>query len=124
MGRDDAGTGLRGLRFTPSPRLLELLRERYGLDGIDEARDLGGSSNLNLLIAAGASRHVARVYRPYVSASRLNAIQWVRRELAHSGVPCARGVATRDGEPWTVIDGRLVEVEVFVERDGEMDSWE
>jgi Ser/Thr protein kinase RdoA (MazF antagonist) len=124
MDMDNAGNGLRGLRATPSASLLELLRERYDLDGTGEARDLGGSSNLNLLVAAGGSRCVARVYRPYVSASRLNAIQGVRRELAHSGVPCAELVPTRDGEPWTVIDGRLVEVEGFVECDGKMDSWE
>jgi Ser/Thr protein kinase RdoA (MazF antagonist) len=124
MDRDDAGNGLRGLRATPSPRLFELLRERYGLDGTDEARDLGGSSNLNLLVAAGGGRCVARVYRPYVSAPRLDAIQRVRRELARSGVPCAEVVPTRDGEPWTVFDDRLVEVEAFVERDGDMDSWE
>jgi Ser/Thr protein kinase RdoA (MazF antagonist) len=124
MGTDNAGNGLRGLRATPSPRLLELLRERYGLDGIDAARDLGGSSNLNLLVAAGGSRCVARVYRPYVSTARLEAIQQVRRVLADGGVPSAQLVPTRDGEPWTVIDGRLVEVEVFVERDENMDSWE
>src|SRR5687767_2364027 len=103
MGKDDAGNGRRGSRATASPRLLELLRVRYGLDGTDEARDLGGSSCLNLLVTAGGDRYVARVYRPYVSASRLDAIQWVRRELARGGVPCAEVVPTRDGEPWTVI---------------------
>jgi Ser/Thr protein kinase RdoA (MazF antagonist) len=124
MSMDDAGNGLRGSRATPSPGLLEQLRERYGLDGTDEARDLGGSSSLNLLVTAGGRRCVARVYRPYVSAARLEDIQGVRRELAHGGVPCAEVVPTREGEPWTVIDGRLVEVEGFVERDGDMDSWE
>jgi Ser/Thr protein kinase RdoA (MazF antagonist) len=121
---DDAGNGLRGLRATPSPQLFELLRERYGLDRTAEARDLGGSSNLNLLIAAGGSRCVARVYRPHVSPSRLDAIQRVRRELARGGVPCASMAPSREGEPWTMIDGRLVEVEGFVEHDGDMDSWE
>lgn len=64
------------------------------------------------------------MYRPYVSALRLDAIQMVRRELAKGGVPCARVVPTRDGEPWAVMDGRLVEVEQFVESDEQMDSWE
>jgi homoserine kinase type II len=121
---DNAGNGLRGLRATPSPQLFELLCERYGLDSTDEARDLGGSSNLNLRVAAGGRRLVARVYRPYVSAARLDAIQWVRRELAQGGVPCAEVVPTREGEPWTVIDRRLVEVESFVESEEKMDSWE
>ncbi len=124
MSRDDAGNGLRGLRATPSQQLFERLRERYGLDRIDEVRDLGGSSNLNLLLAADNGRYVARVYRPYVTAARLEAIQWVRRELAKGGVPCAQVVSTRDGEPWIMSNGRLVEVERFVERDSDMDSWE
>jgi Ser/Thr protein kinase RdoA (MazF antagonist) len=124
MGGDNAGNGLRGLRASPSPGLYELLRERYGFDDTDEGRDLGGSSSLNLLVTTGGGRYVARVYRPYVSASRLEAIQFVRRELANNAVPCAEVVPTRDGEPWTAIDGRLVEVEVFVDRDGDMDSWE
>src|SRR5438874_5162087 len=124
MGTDDAGNGRRGSRATPSPGLLERLRERYGLDGPDEAQDLGGSSCLNLQVTAGGRRYVARVYRPYVSEARLEAIQQVRRELARGGVPCTAVLPTRGGEPWTVIDGRLVEVEDFVEREGDMDSWE
>src|SRR5437762_2854699 len=124
MDTDDAGNGRRGSRAAPSPGLLERLRECYGLDVTDEAQDLGGSSCLNLRVTAGGRRYVARVYRPYVSAARLEAIQQVRRELARGGVPCTEGLPTRNGEPWTVIEGRLVEVEAFVERDGDMDSWE
>jgi Ser/Thr protein kinase RdoA (MazF antagonist) len=124
MSNDDAGNGLRGPRAVSSPRLLELLRERYGLDESDEAHDLGGSSCLNLQVTAGGIRYVARVYRPYVSAARLEAIQLVRRELALGGVPCTEALPTRAGEPWTEIEGRLVEVERFVESDAQMDSWE
>jgi Ser/Thr protein kinase RdoA (MazF antagonist) len=122
--RDNAADGLRGLRATPSPRLLEQLCEQYGLDATDEALDLGGSSCLNLLVAASGIRYVARVYRPYVGVPRLDAIQLVRRELAHGGVPCSEVLPTRAGKPWTVIESRLVEVERFVEYDAQMDSWE
>src|SRR5215216_2405116 len=124
MGNDDAGNGRRGSRAAPSPALLERLRERYGLIGTDDPQDLGGSSCLNLLVADERGHCVARIYRPYVSAARLDAIQQVRHELARGGVPSADLVPTREGEPWMVIDGRLVEVERFVERDGDMDSWE
>jgi homoserine kinase type II len=124
MDSHEAGNGLRGLRAAPSPGLLEQLRERYGLDISDEARDLGGSSSLNLQVATGNKLYVARVYRPHATVGRLNAIQWVRRELAKGGVPCAEVIPTREGEPWTVIDGRLVEVEAFVACDEKMDSWE
>lgn len=108
----------------PSPRLLGVLRERYGLDAADDAQDLGGSSCLNLQVAVDRVPCVARVYRQYVTASRIEAIQRVRRELARGGVPSTEVVPTRDGEPWTIIDDRVVEVETFVEREGDMDTWE
>jgi len=124
MGSDDAGGGRRGARAAPTPRLVELLRERYGLDGGDEAQDLGGSSCLNLLVTRGEERYVARFYRPYVSVARLEAIQQVRRTLTNSGIPSGEVLLTEGGEPWIAIDDRLVEVERFVERDGNMDTWE
>src|SRR5436305_5826791 len=121
---DDAGHGLRGSRATPSAALLEQLRACYGLDETKAAADLGGSSSLNLLVTRAGDRHVARVYRPYVTAARLGAIQRVRQVLACGGIPCTEPISTSDGEPWAVIEGRLVEVETFVERDANMDSWE
>jgi hypothetical protein len=60
--------------------VMAMLRERYGIEG-SQARDLGGSSCLNLLVADGPARYVVRVYRPCVTAGRLAAIQLVRRTL-------------------------------------------
>ena len=65
LGTDNAGGGQRGLRATPSDALLAAVREAYGLDGGPDPVDLGGSSNLNLLVGAGDDRCVVRVYRPY-----------------------------------------------------------
>ncbi|HEX5324182.1 MAG TPA: phosphotransferase [Capsulimonadaceae bacterium] len=121
---DDAGNGLRGLRPTPSPNLIALLRHHYGFNLIHESRDLGGSSNLNLLLITDSGRYVARVYRRYVSVARLEGVQLGRHILAQGGIPCAQPVLTRDGESWAVIDGRLVEVERFVAYDNHMDTWE
>jgi homoserine kinase type II len=104
--------------------LLERLGEQYGLDITDDALDLGGSSCLNLLVDVDGIRCVARIYRPYVTAPRLESIQCVRRALTSGGVPCGEVVPTRDGEPWAVIEGRLVEVERFVDHDTKMDTWE
>ena len=111
-------------RAEASPALFHALADRYGIRGDDGVRDLGGSSNLNLLLADGWRRTVVRVYRPWVTAARLADIQRVRGELARGGVPCPQPIRTLDGEPWIVVEGRLVEVEPYVEHDGGMDSWE
>jgi Ser/Thr protein kinase RdoA (MazF antagonist) len=121
---DNAASGLRGLRAALSPELLTAVRDHYGLDSMSCAVDLGGSSNLNVLVDDGNRRWVVRVYRPYVTVSRLRDIQFVRRELAARGVPFPDAVPTRDGQPWLVFNGRLVEVESYVEHDANMDSWE
>jgi Ser/Thr protein kinase RdoA (MazF antagonist) len=120
---DDAGEGLRGLRAAPTAELTQALLRRYGIE-VGQSRDLGGSSNLNLLVFDGAARYVVRVYRPSVTAGRLAAIHHVRYELDRAGVPCPRLVATRDGEPWVRVGGRLVEVERYVDHDARMDSWD
>ena len=124
MSMDDAGNGIRGLRAAASSELLELICECYGFNNVSGVRDLGGSSSLNLFIAANGSRYVARVYRPYVSAARLGAIQHVRRELARGGVPCAEEVPTSDGAPSIMFEGRIIEVEHFVEGESKMETWE
>jgi Ser/Thr protein kinase RdoA (MazF antagonist) len=120
---DDAGNGRRGARAAPSATVLAALRERYGITG-SRVEDLGGSSNLNLLVAGGHARYVVRVYRPYVTAGRLAAIHQVRRDLTRGGVPCADVVPTRDGRAWASVAGRLLEVERFVGHDAKMDSWD
>jgi homoserine kinase type II len=124
MKMDNAGSGLRGLRASPSLELFEALRDCYEIDGGENVVDLGGSSNLNLLVSNDACQYVLRVYRPYVTETRLGDIHLVKRELTARGVPCPEVVATRDGQPWIMLDGRLVEVEYYVERDADMDSWE
>jgi Ser/Thr protein kinase RdoA (MazF antagonist) len=124
MKKDDAAGGLRGLRATLSPELLEAVRDYYGLGRMDGVVDLGGSSSLNLLVRDGGRRYVVRVYRPYVTEARLGDVQLTRRELAAGGVPCSEALPTRDGQPWIALDGRLVEVERYVDHDAAMDSWE
>src|SRR5690242_5092763 len=111
MSIDGVARGPAG-RAAISPRLLSALRDHYGLREGDRARDLGGSSNLNLLLTEGRDHYVIRVYRPWVTAARLAAMQFVRRHLARGGVPCAEPISTRSGESWIQVDGRLVEVEL------------
>jgi homoserine kinase type II len=113
------------LRAEASPALFDALRERYGIESRKAWKDLGGSSNLNLLVTDTISQrpYVVRVYRPWITEARLADMQFVRRRLARGGVPCAVPVLTFDGESWIVADGRLVEVESYVEHDAKMDTW-
>ncbi|MEX0786869.1 MAG: phosphotransferase, partial [Dehalococcoidia bacterium] len=120
---DDAGGGARGLRATVSQRLIEVVSADYGIAAGDRQIDLGGSSNLNVRIGQD-EYHVVRVYRPHVTPERLNEIHRVRHYLAAAGVPCGGLVRTLDGRPWIEVDGRLVEVEQYVEHDAYMKTWE
>lgn len=114
------------LRGVASTKLFDALQKRYGLEDEEGAKDLGGSSNLNLLLTDSHSgdRYVVRVYRPWVTAARLADMQLVRGRLMHGGVPCAQPVRTLKGESWILVDERQVEVEPYVEHDAKMDSWQ
>lgn len=124
MPKDNAGAGARGLRAEPSAELLELVRRRYGIGATESPTDLGGSANLNLLVSDGSRRYVVRVYRPHVTAARLDAIHTARSALAAAGLPVAHALPALDGRPWAAHGDRIVEVERFVESDSKMDSWE
>jgi hypothetical protein len=119
---DDADGGRRGLRARPGPGLQQVLRDKWGLEGIGEAVDLGGSASLNLLVGAAARRYVVRVHRPSVTPGRLGAIHQARGALLAGGVPCAPPLPTRQGASWVNLEGRLVEVEAYVDHDAVMDS--
>jgi Ser/Thr protein kinase RdoA (MazF antagonist) len=120
---DDADGGRRGLRGRPGPGLRRALRDHWGLGGFARAVDLGGSSSLNLLVVHADRRLVVRVHRPHVTPGRLGAIHQARRALLAGGVPCAAPVPTLHGAAWVYVEGRLVEVEAYVDRDAVMDSW-
>jgi homoserine kinase type II len=104
--------------------LLDLLHSQYGIDSPADIRDLGGSSNLNLLVAGRDARYVVRIYRPWVTAARLADIQRARQVLNRGGVPCPATLPTREGAGWIEFDSRLVEVEPYIAHGAKMDSWE
>jgi homoserine kinase type II len=119
---DNAGGGRRGERATPTRELFVALRDAYGFDESAGYVDLGGSSCLNLLVPSNHRRYVVRVYRPYVSAARLDDIHRVSDMLRAGGIPCARPLLTRDSRRWIALDDRLVEVAEYIEHNGCMDS--
>lgn len=118
---DDAGGGRRGRRPSASTELVEAVRREYGLSLLG-ARDIGGSTNLNLLADRGDSHLVVRAYRAHVTSARVSAIQEVRACLAANGLPCAEPVLTRGGATVIEVGRNVVEVEAFVDSDVKMDS--
>jgi hypothetical protein len=68
---DNADGGRRGLRPRPGPELRRALAGHWNLEPAADGTDLGGSSSLNLLVASGGRRYVARVHRPAVIPERL-----------------------------------------------------
>ncbi|MBO1003996.1 phosphotransferase enzyme family protein [Pseudogracilibacillus auburnensis] len=120
---DNAGGGLRGFRARASVELLEAVRNSYGMQCSIDIADLGGSSNLNLLITDEDSCYVVRVYRPYVTEARLKDIQLARRKIRADGLPTVEELTAKDGAHWIVFNDRLVEVEPYIESDANMDSW-
>ena len=92
---DDAGGGRRGRRPVRSPTLIDVVQRRYALS-LSNAKDLGGSANLNLLASSGDRQFVVRVYRSHVTAARVMALQRARTLLVAGGVPCAEPVLAAD----------------------------
>ena len=111
---DDAAGGRRGTRAVASAGLDGFLRANWGVWPTGPAPDLGGSSNLNLLVTDGRSLQVARVYRPFVTGQRVAALQAVRHHLASHGVACADPIPALGGRGWEAFEGRAVEVEPYV----------
>jgi Ser/Thr protein kinase RdoA (MazF antagonist) len=111
-------------RASKSDNLFKSLHDEYGIRADDNTRDLGGSSNLNLLVNHQGKSCVVRVYRPWITPARVQEMQLVRQRLAEGGVPTALPILTLTGESWIVVDNRVVEVEPHIESDAQMDSWE
>ncbi|MGW0228421.1 phosphotransferase enzyme family protein [Actinopolymorpha singaporensis] len=132
---DGAAEVERGERATTTGELLRAVRTTFELDdepplgtssgtpGDLGIRDLGGSSNLNLLAKRAGRPVVVRVYLPWVDSTRLADLQRIRDLLRDAGVPTPRTLPTADGRPWASFDGRLVEMEEYVEHDADMDTW-
>jgi Ser/Thr protein kinase RdoA (MazF antagonist) len=92
---DNAGGGLRGNRAVFTRELAEVLSDEYGFDKSAKYTDFGGSSNLNLYVKTNQTQYVVRVYRPYVTANRIEDILRVRKKLNENNnrpvlKPCVR----------------------------------
>ena len=88
--------------------------------GLGEAHGLSKSDNTTVLRPDLGV--VVRVYRPGVSAERVRALQAARRALGDAGLPVVPLIPSQWGRTMGVVNGRVVEVEEYVEHDGRMNT--
>src|SRR5438067_7286267 len=118
---DDAGGGRRGLRPTITSELAHAVTETWGFS-LDSARDLGGSTGLNLRVETVQGPVVVRAHRHHVTPARVEALQDARRDASSAGIPTAGAVLGRGGERHVTVRSSVVEVETYVESDAKMDA--
>src|SRR5215470_17597939 len=102
------------VRPMKSPELIDTIVWAYELTPNGDPIDLGGSSNLNLLLPGRDLGHVARIYRAWVTQERLEGIQSVRATLRAAGLPFTQTRLSADGRTFIHFADWLVEVEPFV----------
>jgi len=102
------------VRPMKSPGLIDAIVRAYNLPLTSDPVDLGGSSNLNLLLPGRDRGYVARIYRAWVTPRRLEGIQSVRAALRAAGLPFTQARPLADGRTFLSFADWLVEVEPFV----------
>jgi Ser/Thr protein kinase RdoA (MazF antagonist) len=112
-----------GPRAVVSFGLLQALQCQYPLGAIEAWADLGGAYNLNLALHTSRGTSVARIYRPWVTPQRLQAIQVIKQGLAAHAIPVVLPIPTSAGDPLLVHEQRVVEVEPFLPGSGAAESW-
>lgn len=106
-----------GERATASSHLFTMLTEIYDIGTLTTAHDLGGTYNLNLALYTSSGQYVARVYRPWITADRLQAVHKLKNELYTHDIPIILPYPTRIDTTYTVFEDRLVEVEPLLHID-------
>jgi len=107
-----------------SKDLLNTIEKEYNLElNHDSVKDLGGSYNRNVLLETNKGKFVARLYQSYTMNQRLADIQKVRKCLNISGIPTSKIIPTISGNDFTCFDNKLLEVEYYVEKHENMNTW-
>lgn len=107
-----------------SEDLLNTIENEYCLEFDHHSiKDLGGSYNRNIQLKTNKGNVVARLYQAYTTNSRLADIQKVREHLNASGVPTSKIIPTKKGERFACFDNKLLEVEGYVKKHENMNTW-
>ncbi|MEM8530136.1 MAG: phosphotransferase [Chloroflexota bacterium] len=106
-----------GARATASSHLFTMLTETYNIGTLTTTHDLGGTYNLNVALHTLTGQYVARVYRPWVTKDRLQAVHRLKNELITHNIPVVLPYPTHTGTTYTTFEDRLVEVEPLLRID-------
>jgi Ser/Thr protein kinase RdoA (MazF antagonist) len=90
--------------------------------GLDLGEVDGLSRSHNTTVLRPELGVVVRVYRPGVSVERVAALQAARRALGDAGLPVVPLIWSPWGRTVEAVNGRVVEVEEYVEHDGRMNT--
>ncbi len=113
-----------GPRASVTEDLCTYLEQTYDIETVTASADLGGTYNLNALITSAKGRFVARVYRPWVTPSRLEALQQLKHYLRAQHLPVVLPLIAPDGRTVVPYEGRVLELEPFIPNSGAVESWE
>ena len=92
----------------------------WGLDTGGWSVLVDGAAPVVLLPAAGA---VLQIARAEVGPESVEALHQARARLAACGIPVVELLTSLTGSTWHPSQGRVVEVERWVEHDGRMNTW-
>ncbi len=113
-----------GPRAEPNAALVTAAATQYELGTVTHARDIGGTYNFNLHAVSERGAYVVRVYRPWVTVERLVLLHRIKRTLVEHHLPVSLPLPGVGGASIMEYNGRLVDVEPFVQHDGVADTWE
>ena len=100
--------------------IVAAVEDLWGLDTVGWSVLADGPAPVLTLPAAGAVVHVGR---REVGSARIAALHRARASLTEYGVPVVELLTSLTGETWHWSQGRVIEVERWVDHDGRMNTW-
>lgn len=102
-------------RVPTTPEILALCRE-YGLgDLVNVCGRLGGLLNVNIKVETTAGLYVIRVMSGLATIEHLRYAERITTVLQNAGMPALTPLRNQEGEIYSTLEGRIVQVHPFAE---------
>ena len=101
-------------------KFLAAVEHGWGLDTGGWSVLVDGAGPVVRLPAADAALHISRAE---VGPARVEALDRARARLADCGLPVVELMTSLTGSTWHLVQGRVIQVERWVDHDGRMNSW-